>query len=136
MQCIRPIHWFRLTIFVFVMSLIASCGTGDGEDSLEDPVQTGFLIDSGVEGVLAETASQSVITDDEGVFKFEFGEMVTFSIGDIELGTVKAKGIITPVELTGSSSPTDQAAINMAVLLQSLDADLDPTNGIFISFMQ
>ncbi len=59
--------------------------------------------------------------------------MVTFSVGDIVLGTVPGAPIITSVELTGSADPTVQAATNQLVFLQSIDADENPLNGITIS---
>ena len=97
------------------------------------PVLTGVLLDSPVEGVTFQTATQSGITNVDGEFQYQAGEMVTFSIGDIVLGTVEGAPIITPVELTGSFDPTNQAAINLLVFLQSIDEDEFHANGITIS---
>ena len=51
-------------------------------------VLTGVLLDSPVEGVTFQTATQSGITNNLGEFKYIKDEMVTFSVGGIVLGTV------------------------------------------------
>ena len=90
-----------------------------------DTALTGLLLNSPVEGVAFQTDTQSGITNAAGEFQYLDGEMVTFSIGDIVLGTVLGAPIITPVELTGSADPTVQAATNLLVFLQSIDEDQD-----------
>ncbi|MGD8583361.1 MAG: family 16 glycosylhydrolase, partial [Gammaproteobacteria bacterium] len=97
------------------------------------PVLTGVLLDSPVEGVTFQTATQSGVTNAMGEFKYQAGETITFSLGDIVLGTVKGAAIITPVELTGSFDPTNQAATNLLVFLQSIDEDEFHANGITVS---
>ena len=96
------------------------------KDIPTEPVLTGVLLDSPVEGVTFQTATQSGVTNVAGEFQYQAGEMVTFSVGDIVLGTAKGADIITAVELTGSFDPTDQAAINLLVFLQSIDEDAEP----------
>ena len=58
---------------------------------------------------------------------------VIFQIGDTILGTVTGGAIITPVELAGVSNTADRWVINFARLLQSLDEDQDPSNGVIIN---
>jgi beta-glucanase (GH16 family) len=96
-------------------------------------VQTGVLLDSPVEGVSFVTDTQSGITNALGEFQYIVGEVVTFSIGGIELGAAEGAAILTPVELTGSVDPTVAVAANMLVFLQSIDSDENPANGITIS---
>ena len=50
------------------------------------------------------------------------------------LPEVDAKGVITPLDLANSDELTNQVALNIAVLLQSLDSDGDPSNGISIDY--
>jgi beta-glucanase (GH16 family) len=126
-------------MFAVLISAIAlaSCGGGDGQQSIPatpTPVMTGVLLDAAVEGVSWDTTSNlSGITNTAGEFEYRVTDMVTFSIGDIILGTVSGADVITPVELTGSADPTVQAALNQLIFLQSIDVDVDPTNGITIS---
>ena len=92
-------------------------------------------MDSAVENIYYETKTQKGYTNDLGQFKYAVGETVTFSIGGIKLPTVTAGATITPLDLAQSSgnptgSNTAEVFANLLVLLQSLDADRDPTNGI------
>ena len=96
-------------------------------------VLTGVLVDAFVEGVTFETATQSGITNVDGRFAYIDGEMVTFSVGGIVLGTVAGAPLISPVELSGAVSSIDQVAINQLVFLQSIDEDQNLLNGITIT---
>ena len=123
--------------------VLAGCGDGDGPERVPgtpQPSLTGVLVDSPVAGVAWSTSGGgSGLTTDDGEFSYvqpesgTFIETVTFSIGDIVLGTVPGAAFVTAVELTSSFAPTDRAATNMLVFIQSIDSDGDPTNGITIS---
>ncbi|MCD9460124.1 thrombospondin type 3 repeat-containing protein [Marinibactrum halimedae] len=94
---------------------------------------TGILIDSPVANVAFQTATKSGTTNENGEFTYEPGETVTFSIGDLVLGTIPAAETITPLDLADSNDVTDPAVLNRIRLLQSLDTDGNPDNGITIS---
>ncbi len=133
----------RTLVSLIPAALLAACGTGDGQPRVEgtpQPTLTGVLIDSPVAGVTWKTSGgKSGLTNELGEFQYTeldsgtFVDLVTFSIGDIVLGTVRGAPYITAVELTNSFVPTDRAATNLLVFLQSIDADSDPSNGITIS---
>ncbi|MBF0185244.1 MAG: hypothetical protein HQM06_12775, partial [Magnetococcales bacterium] len=72
---------------------------------------------------------QSGITGADGSFFYLAGETVTFAIGGIVLGQSSGKALITPLDL-GRSADT---VSNIIRLLQSLDSDHNPANGISIS---
>ncbi|MCG8673701.1 MAG: hypothetical protein MI867_30215, partial [Pseudomonadales bacterium] len=108
---------------------LAGCG-GDDNDYKE--VQTGVFLDSPVAGVSYQTGSQSGVTNANGEFDYVEGESVTFSIGGITFPAASAEGVVTPLDLAGSNNPYDPAANNIARLLQSLDSDNNPDNGITI----
>lgn len=126
----------------FVLGL-ASCGDGKGpsatgassgassaSSSTEKGPTTGRLLDSAVEGVsFAASSGATGTTDKQGIFKFSHGDTVEFKLGTLVLGKPKGAAIITPMELAGES-PTRLA--NLLILLQSLDADGNPDNGISI----
>lgn len=120
--------------------ILSACGGGGGGDAAPAPVtvtppSTGVFVDSAVENIYYETKTQKGYTNAEGEFKYAVGETVTFSIGSIKLPTVTAGAKITPLDLAQSSGnpsgsiPADTFA-NLLVLLQSLDADQTPGNGI------
>jgi hypothetical protein len=88
------------------------------------------LTDSPVAGVAYTTSSRVTgTTDANGGYDFNPGDTVTFTLGGLVLGTVDATGIVSPLELAKGNANTLQ---NLLVLLQSLDADGNPANGISI----
>ena len=130
---------FRNTISAGLLGLfLTACGGGGGGDSsgtspTPGPVLTGVLTDAVVSGVTYSTATRSGVTNGGGEYEYIAGEMVTFSIGGIQLGTVLAGPIITPLTLAGTSDPADQHVINIVRLLMTLDFDGNPDNGIQIT---
>ncbi|MGI9289233.1 MAG: hypothetical protein ACR2P1_27945 [Pseudomonadales bacterium] len=109
--------------------------------------EIGLLLDSAVYGVTYETPTHHGVTGLDGSFQYEEGETVQFMIGDTLLGEVIGQEQITPFDLAGSAIITGtpsitealenkydpfHTVINIATLLQSLDHDADPENGIEI----
>jgi hypothetical protein len=121
--------------------ILVACGGGGGGSS--PAVATGQFTDSPVKGLQYRTASQSGETGANGEFRYLPGETVTFFVGDITLGAAVGATKVTPFDLAGIAPPAtipnsgqttvafDQA-INLAVFLQTLDADGNPANGIEI----
>src|SRR5699024_1777924 len=66
-------------------------------------------------------------------FRYQDGESVTFSLGDLQLGSATAAAQLSPIDLVEGGTVTNNAVTNMLVLLQSLDADRNLNNGIQIS---
>ena len=99
----------------------------------EATVRIGSFIDSAVQGLRYRTETQSGTTDARGYFNYLEGERVTFSIGDIEFPSVDAKAIVTPLDVFSTEQVSDARVLNMARLLQTLDNDGMPGNGITIS---
>jgi len=109
---------------------------------------TGYLVDSPVAGVSFNTSSRSGTSGAEGEFLYASGETVRFSIGDTVLGEAPGAETVSPFELADSRVVTGtpditralnrerspfHAVTNITVLLQSLDQDGDPGNGIEIT---
>jgi hypothetical protein len=97
-------------------------------------VHTGIFVDSAVAGIGYRTSpgEHEGVTGSEGEYEYEEGDTVTFFIGDLELPPTAARGIVTPLNIAGTDDVNDPVAVNIARLLQSLDADGDPSNGITI----
>lgn len=112
--------------------LLVGCGGGSSTPASENMVLTGVFVDSPVEGATYATQTQSGTTNAAGEFSYLAGEQVTFSIGAMQLPTVAAAAQVTPVDIAaGSGNPTAMTT-NIARLLQSLDQDGNPDNGITI----
>ena len=98
------------------------------------PILLGRLLDSAVAGAsYSSTSGLNGTTNANGEFSYREGDQVSFTIGSVLLGKANGSSIITPLELTGATTTADQRVVNLSRLLQTLDSDLEPTNGIFIS---
>ena len=125
---------------IVVSYFIVSCG-GGGDGSTQDTnpktdpqtnPQTGVFLDSPVSGVNYQTATQSGVTNASGEYAYLPGETVTFSIGDVVFPATDAGPVVTPIDMVGVTNLTNTSVINIVRLLQSLDMDGDPANGIEI----
>ncbi len=92
-------------------------------------VEAGHFIDANVNGLSFETPTQFGVTGEEGQFWFLPGERIDFSVGSLDLGDALADRRVSPVDLFEGSDWDDPRVINMAWLLQSLDADGNPGQG-------
>lgn len=120
-------------------SLAVLAGCGGGSAPTGDSLATGVLSDSPVAGVqYLRNGAASGNTDILGQFRYKAGETVEFRIGKLVLGSVTATGsamTVTPLQLAqGLSTATLRAnrVTNLLVLLQSLDDDGNPADGISI----
>ncbi|CAG9243318.1 exported hypothetical protein [Paraburkholderia unamae] len=110
---------------------LAACS---GSDS-QSPVQSGVFSDSPVKGLYyaASPSGQSGMTDVNGAFKYVTGDTVSFYIGKDATGTLLGSATggatLTPIDL--AETPTGNVTAMLQVL-QSLDADHNPDNGIDI----
>jgi hypothetical protein len=88
------------------------------------------FIDAAVQGLGYQSASFSGLTDADGRFQFGAGETVVFTLGRTTLGSAAGADVLTPLALFRTSDDTDPRVVNLTRLLQSLDADGNPDNGI------
>ena len=122
----------QFCICTLALLILTACSDG-GSSSSESNEKQGVFIDSAVEGVTYTTPTLSGTTDSDGTFVYLFGEVVTFSIGGITLGSAVGQPQLTPIDLIpGAIDATDQQVTNILRFVQSLDADSDPSNGISI----
>ncbi|ASJ70354.1 hypothetical protein [Granulosicoccus antarcticus] len=114
--------------------LLASCSSSSStQDSEVDTTLTGVFLDSAVEGVSYNTETLSGVTNENGEFQYVEGESVTFSVGDLSFPLISAMETVTPIDMSEARSIYDNVVVNTIVLLQSLDVDANPSNGIEIS---
>ncbi len=132
------------TTGVFLALIMSGCGDettttnyyGDPQEESQQgatptAVMTGQFLDDVVEGLGYTCSSgRAGTTDADGLYTCDAGDEVSFSVGEHSIGTVPAQThFITPY----SFYPNDEdAALRLARVLQSLDVDGDPENGIVI----
>ena len=118
------------------VSLLPACS--DDSDSGKKSL-TGSFVDSAVQGLRyqAEPSGLKGLTDADGNFRYRAGDTVTFYIGDLPLGEVAGDELVTPADVAlaeyDNSDDQDNFLLNVIRLLQTLDSDGDPDNGITIS---
>ena len=118
-----------------LMLVITGCG---GSSSGEKPapssgLQTGIFVDSPVYGIGYRTESGIGFTNEQGEFNYMAGDTVTFFIGSLELPSATASSVVTILDIANTDDYSDNRVRNMARLLQTLDKDGNPDNGIEIT---
>jgi hypothetical protein len=144
---------FRKAFIVFATLSIVACGgsstssdrdnASDGVDGSGSETQVGRFVDSTVSGLdyFSEGVERS-LTDSNGVFRYRENAPVTFSIGGLVLGKAVGNGVLTPMDLVPGAREAQArgasydeiyanfpAVLNIARFLQTLDVDLDASNG-------
>jgi surface protein len=102
----------------------------------------GYLVDSGVEGVYFEIDGvKTGTTGTGGRFDYDTRDTsITFTMGDLtlvesyQLANMNADGLMLPSDMVGVNreNTSDEGLIKIIRVLQSLDYDDDPSNGIYI----
>jgi hypothetical protein len=130
---------FNIVVFLMVAVLFSGCG-GGGDSSApasekqQPRVLTGVFVDGPVQNLVYQTATQAGKTDANGGFFYAEGEMITFSIGSIALGSATAAPVMTPMSLIpGANGPDDPAVVNIVRLLLSIDSNQNAGDGIQLS---
>lgn len=127
----------RILLVAAITATLSACGSGSDSTPNESVDQngpsTGRFVDSAVIGMPYQTASESGRTNTDGSFNYRSNETVTFSIGDIVLPAVAGSALVTPLEIFDTDSIADTQVVNLIRLLQTLDVDANPVNGITIS---
>ncbi|NUN60104.1 MAG: DUF1566 domain-containing protein [Burkholderiaceae bacterium] len=99
-------------------------------------ILTGHLYDSAVQGVQYRSCNSlnavdciEGITGLRGEFNYTAGQQIEFKLGGLRIGVVQGQELVTPDKLANGDAGV---ALQIAQLLQSLDEDRDPSNGIVI----
>jgi hypothetical protein len=126
----------------FTYTVTASNASGFTNSQLlltVDPPPAGTLV-SGVFrsdtviGLGYVSGAQSGVTNESGEFTYELGHGITFSVGQLDIGTVPmAKTLVTPVDLVAGGTGDSNRVLNVVRFLMMLDRDLNIDNGIEIS---
>ena len=122
-----------------ITGALSGCG-GGGDNSVltqlvSGPVLTGKFGESAVINVAYITSSGLTgTTDAQGNYNYRAGDTVKFSIGKIVLGQGLASSLLTPIGLVSGATDFDNAdVVKILQVLQTLDDDSNPANGISIA---
>jgi len=140
-----------------VADALSDAGQEVADDVIGLAIKTGRFIDSPVSGLRYTTTSGfEDVTNSLGEFQYRENDVIEFFIGDtFSLGSVVASDKLTPFDLVGfkfdsddldledllvyrleaqlTDSVTDfESAVNRLILLQSLDRNHNPDDGIQI----
>ena len=130
---------YKVLPCISALLVLTACGGGGGGSSSKasfdpEPTEnTGVFLDSPVVNIGYRTETLDGVTNSLGQYKYITGETVTFFIGDLQFPAVKAKDVITPLDLANTQSVSDSTVVNMIRLLQTLDKDGNVSNGITIT---
>ena len=106
------------------VAIFIGCGGGGGNTPAK--TGTGYYVDSAIVGANYKCGSQSGVTGEGGKFTFEQGVNCEFSLAGIPLKSVSKTELYNGKKIVEDD-------VNVAQLLQSLDADGNPDNGIQIT---
>lgn len=130
--------------YAVCVSLLSGCGgggngsdiAGEGEKdqfaAATAQLERGVFLDSPVQGLQFRTETQQGVTSAEGGFVYLSGESVVFSVGGMEFEEVPAQATMTPMELAKTDDIESPEVVNILRLLQTIDEDNNPDNGIVI----
>lgn len=122
-------------VIACVTSLLIGCGGGSSSSSPASGAtsETGVLLDEAVTNIGYRTETLEGVTNSQGQYNYIEGETVTFFIGDLEFPPITASGIVTPLDMAGTEDTSNPTVVNILRLLQSIDEDGNPDNGITIT---
>ena len=120
------------TLFAFSFLGLVACG-GGSSGFVAPKVLDGVFKDSNVSGLSYVSGSRKGVTDAKGKFKYEENKEVSFSVGNVALGSAQGLAIMTPLDLVADGNLASDKVINRTRFLMMLDLDNKPGNGINIS---
>lgn len=104
-----------------------------GSSTVSNIINTGVFLDSPVINIGYRTETLQGVTSSLGEYEYITGETVAFFIGDLEFPAITAKGTVTPLDLAETVDINNSKVVNMIRLLQTLDQDGNPDNGLMIT---
>lgn len=122
----------NLAYLAVIISLLTACSDND-DAVIENNIYEGTFVDSPVEGLNYQCGEASGVTTEAGTFSFQLGDTCTFMLGDLHLGSVLATSTDSAVVSPFDIAEDDEQAIKIASLLQTIDSDGNPENGIDVS---
>ncbi|WP_153912572.1 hypothetical protein [Shewanella sp. TC10] len=118
---------------ISAMTLLSACGSDDDNKVEEPKFITATFIDSEVAGLEFRCGDDSGLTDANGEFTFIENSSCNFKLGGFDIGTTsqltEADSIVTPYDI----AETSEKGVKIASLLQTVNVNGDPDNGIDVT---
>ena len=90
-----------------------------------------FATGAPIRGVSFTAGAHTGTTDASGAFTYDEGATVTFTYGTSMVGAARGAAVLSPYQLAGATTCEDTVALkSLVALLEALDTDHDPSNGI------
>jgi hypothetical protein len=127
---------FMPLVLLCLGSCLWGCGGGGGDTVLisQNTTATGVFVDAPVEGLSYTAGGISGSTGPGGVFSYVPGNIITFRIGDLVIGSAPGAATLTPKDLAAYAKEPDVtgAAIKIVQVLLSLNSNADPSKRLII----
>ena len=127
---------------ITTLTMLIACGGSEENTTPNTTSQlanTSKLIDGNFrdrEVVGLEYSSGSLknkLTNQNGSYTCERGKNITFSVGNVVLGSAPCSELLTPIELVENADIDNKNVINIVKFLSLVDNDNNPENGIKIT---
>jgi hypothetical protein len=127
-------------LFLFLTSCVSDEQKAVTQKDESQALKTAYFVDSAVEGIDYYFYDKlQGTTDKDGTFQYLDNTDITFKLGNLTLGTIAASNIeendkVFPQDIVGVDRryTLEDSVMKIALLLQSLDSDDNPDNGITI----
>lgn len=120
--------------FTTLSLIVTLYGCGGGSSSPEtESTKTGVFLDSPISNIGYRTETKEGVTNPQGEYEYVSGETVIFFIGDLEFPPATAASVVTPLNIANTQDTSDPVVVNMIRLLQTLDKNGNPDDGIEIA---
>ncbi|MBZ2188988.1 hypothetical protein K8B33_07760 [Alcanivorax sp. JB21] len=121
-----------LTPLLISSALLVACGGGGGSGGGGE--RTGVFKDSNVIGIDYRTSSgMTGTTNERGEFRYRKNDVVTFRVGNVEIGSAPGAAVVLPVDMVEAGISIEPGVTGRVRFMLMLDEDGDPDNGISIS---
>lgn len=125
-----------LSLSLALAAALSACGAGGEEEDQVVATTSGVFRDAPVSGLWYQSLTGNGYTNSKGEFPYKPGEVYTFFVGQLKLGSYTPgtdNAIVTPASLVPAGTPNrEDIIVNMARFLMTLDINQDPSDGIEI----
>lgn len=137
---------FRRFLFLCVLTILLALATGcsNSNSPSESPpsvtpgpapadnetTMAGIFVDDPVAGLQYDANGRPGVTDAQGTYYCNTGEVIVFHIDNVTLGRSECASVTSPLDLLPDADADDPRVMALASFLQSMDNDGNASNGV------